>query len=192
MEEQIINDDASLWKKNRELGIEEFQVPEEVEVEPNFYNPDEGAVLISEEVTAKDVQNDLNKLKLSEPTARLIVSIMDVLVPAIGVFITKDRENKEVLKLDDDEQKTLEDAFANYLKETELQMSPGVLLITAISAVYIPKFADLKIKKRENEYAAQNGINPYMWDQRNRENNMDPQQHSNQEQQGDNSNARQL
>lgn len=154
---EIINDDASLWKKNRELDVEDYETPEE---QPDFYTPE-----VDEDVTDADVRNDLNKLKLTQPTAELLVSIMDVLVPAIVVFLTKEKDNKRIFKLDADEKETLSDAFANYLKETSIEMSPGVLLITAIGAVYIPKFAEMKMIKRDSQQIEtdyeqeENGVN---------------------------------
>jgi len=169
---EIVNDDAALWKRNRELAIEDYDEPDQT---PDFYTPSDDPEEL--EITDKDVHNDLNKLKLTQPTAELLVSIMDVMVPALVVFFTKNKDNKATFKLDPDEKETLQDAFANYLKETSFEMSPGVLLITAIGAVYLPKFAEIKLPpktdvKQISYEQAQDGTNADMRNQRNGQDHM--------------------
>ncbi len=157
MEERLI-DDAALWKENRELGIEAYQEPGPADP-PDFVNlgseagelpglDDDGADG-PQDITNKDVRNELNALKLSEPTAKLIVSLMDVLLPNIAVLISKKKEDKQIVKLDADEKEALTSAFANYLKETSFQMSPGAVLVTAIAGIYVPKFATVYVHRND-------------------------------------------
>lgn len=159
MEERLI-DDAALWKKNRELGIEAYNVPEPTD-QPDFVNISSEAGELpgldgdgadgQHDITNKDVSNELNALKLSEPTAKLIVSLMDVLLPNLAVLISKKKEDKQIVKLDSDEKEALTGAFANYLKETSFHMSPGAVLVTAIAGIYVPKFATVYMHRNEPE-----------------------------------------
>lgn len=149
--QEVLVDDAALWKKNRELEIEEYTVPEQVP--DGFIDVDEQDTVISDEpkhVTATDVRDNLNMLKLAQPTAGLCVSIIDIVLPALAFWIVG--AEKSDMKLDADEKDTLQDAFANYLKDKNLEMSPGGILLMTIAAIYTPKIIMVRMsKKKANE-----------------------------------------
>lgn len=152
-ENKPIVDDAALWKKNRELQIEEIEGPEapvDIDEEPPGFI-DVNDVEDNKPITATDVRSELNLLKLAQPTASLCVSVIDILIPAlIGYFVGLE---KSAFKLDTREQETLTDAFANYLKDKNVDLSPGTILIITIVSIYTPKIMLIKMLK-ENGTAA--------------------------------------
>lgn len=153
MQEEKLIDDAALWKANRELLIEDIAEPEGLPEEvPGFIDVGDVSEEVPEEdITAKDVRNEMNALKLAQPSANLCVSIIDIIIPALVFHFAG--VDKQLFKLDDDERATLTDAFANYLKEKDLNMSPGAVLLLAIAGVYVPKFMYIKMMRNERATA---------------------------------------
>ena len=144
---EAVVDDAALWKKNRELQIEDVAEPEaDEDAPPGFIDvkpeADEDAPQ-NENITASDVRNELNALKLAKPSASLCVSIIDIILPALVAYFYK--ADKQLFKLDDDEKNTLTDAFSNYLKDKNMDMSPGSILLMTIAGIYIPKIMYIKM-----------------------------------------------
>ncbi|MDL2262501.1 hypothetical protein LJC11_03245 [Bacteroidales bacterium OttesenSCG-928-I21] len=136
-------DDADIWFKNREKPIADYTPPE-------FEEPE---LIESEEhktVTTTDVRNELNMIKLSEPTAEIVVEVINVLIPVIFVALLKGSD-KELMKLDDDEKATLVSAFANYFKDKNIQASPGVVLLGSITSIYGAKIMFAMMLKKEKE-----------------------------------------
>ena len=80
-------DDASLWFDSRQMEIQDYEIPED----DDFLNISdlENEDLEKEEfepekpITKKDILQNLNRIELREPTARLIISLMDVVFPLL-------------------------------------------------------------------------------------------------------------
>ncbi|MDD3687840.1 MAG: hypothetical protein PHE56_13895, partial [Bacteroidales bacterium] len=109
-------DDAGLWFESRHAEIQEFQEPEQYK---SFINIEEEPENIPEqsEVTNKQVRTELNMIKLNEPTAQIVVTLMDTLVPVLLLLIIKGA-NEDKLKLTEQEKDTLTQAWAQYLKDS--------------------------------------------------------------------------
>ncbi|MDR3046195.1 MAG: hypothetical protein LBU51_01090 [Bacteroidales bacterium] len=151
MEKQIVNDDATLWKESREIPIQEYSEPT-VSDNPEFVSTETD----SEKphfITDKEVKSNYNSIKISEPTANLIVSLINVIFPAIVCKFTKGKaDDKDNLKLEEDEKEVLVDAFSQWLSEKQVNMSPTAVLLTAIAGIYTPKIIDVFFfKTKENE-----------------------------------------
>ncbi len=145
-------DDAALWKRNRELEIEDYTVPETPPagfIDVDAQTEDSAGEDEPRHVTATDVRDNLNSLKLAQPTAGLCVSLMDIILPALACWLSG--ADKGMFKLEPDERDALQDAFANYLKETNFNLSPGGILIMTIAGIYVPKIMIVTMMKRKEE-----------------------------------------
>ena len=150
-DEKIIVDDAALWKQSRESEIQEYEVPEDDFLsiganDNNFSEPEPE----EERITKTDIQQNKNRIEFNEPTAGVIVGIMDVVIPLLFVFVFK-TENKDQFKLDSSEKDLLLDSWANYLATTNFSMSPGTVLITSLLSVYAAKVTVAVIEKKEKK-----------------------------------------
>lgn len=150
-DEKIIVDDASLWKQSRESEIQEYEVPEDDFLsiganDNNFSEPEPE----EERITKTDIQQNKNRIEFNEPTAGVIVGIMDVVIPLLFVFVFK-AENKDQFKLDASEKDLLLESWANYLATKEFTMSPGAVLITSLLSVYAAKVTVAVIEKNSTK-----------------------------------------
>ncbi|MDR1552555.1 MAG: hypothetical protein LBS69_03705 [Prevotellaceae bacterium] len=159
MQEEKINDDAALWFETRNMPVQSYEVPEVTE-EPDFVQVN-NTLTEDEEfdyISDKQVKSELNQLKLTEPMSNLIVTLLDIVIPAILCnFSPKKSDDKEDLKIDESEKEALTNAFSQYLKESDISMSPGSVLLGTVAAVYVPKFIYVfytKKKQHEDEMQA--------------------------------------
>jgi hypothetical protein len=159
MQENKVNDDAALWFETRNMPVQDYEVPEITE-EPEFVQPESTAEpeFETDYISDKQVKSELNQLKLTEPMSNLIVTLLDIVIPAILCnFTPKKSDDKEDLKIDESEKEALKNAFSQYLKESDISMSPGSVLLGTIAAVYVPKFIYVfytKKKQHEDEMQA--------------------------------------
>ncbi len=164
MQNKLI-DDASLWFESRNASIQDYETPEPVPEIPDFIDTETESEPV-EYVTSKQVRHELNMIQLNEPTAEIIVSLMDVVLPLVLVIFIKGTD-KEDIKLDQNERETLIAAWAKYLQTTSFQMSPGGILITSMLTIYGAKVtmammnrnqnSELEELRKENERLKQNG-----------------------------------
>lgn len=149
----IINDDAALWFANRHAEIQDYEAPSFVDLEQDDKLNDlaDEADSFSEKLTKTELNTQLNMLELNKPTAKIIVQLMDVLVPVVIVLIIKGADSEE-LKLTSEETQTLTEAWALYLRDSNVQMSPGMVLLGTIGIIYGSKVV---IALQENKKAEQ-------------------------------------
>lgn len=144
-----IKDDASLWWESRNTQSQDFEIPEPQPTFVNLDNSDE--IEEQQDLTNKEVRNQLNMIKLNEPTAEIITNLMNSIIPVIFVLIIKSAE-KENLELTQSERETLTNAWAQYLRDSNIQMSPGVVLLGTIAIIYGSKITMvLTERKREKD-----------------------------------------
>lgn len=144
-----IKDEAAIWFENRNAIKQDYEVPEQ---STSFVDiDDEVETEVQTDVTNKEVRTQLNMIKLNEPTAEIITSLMDSLIPVVFVLIIKEADNDK-LKLTDNERETLTNAWAQYLKDSNVEMSPGVVLLGTIGIIYGSKITMvLTERKRAKE-----------------------------------------
>lgn len=148
-----ILDNASIWHASRHAELQEFSEPEPIAA-VNFDNPEPELELEPEKnITNTEVRNNLNLIRLNEPTAQIVTTLMDTIIPVLLVLLLKGA-NEDQLKLNDDEKETLTQAWAQYLKDSNVQMSPGVVLLGSIAIIYGAKItlalSETKKNKVEN------------------------------------------
>lgn len=152
----IINDDAALWFANRHAEIQDYEAPSFVDLEQDDKLNDlaDEADSFSEKLTKTELNTQLNMLELNKPTAKIIVQLMDVLVPVVMVLIIKGADSEE-LKLTSEETQTLTEAWALYLRDSNVQMSPGMVLLGTIGIIYGSKVVIALQTAKENKKAEQ-------------------------------------
>lgn len=137
-----INDDASAWFAAQGQQLQDFEAPPAPEVDI----VDETVQLEDEgdperpygdvpEVTNQDVANVNNMRAIQRPTAEVIVGTMDVIIPLLLAWIVKGSDRNDA-KLTSDEHQTLVEAWATYLGDKNVQLSPGTALIVAMLTIY--------------------------------------------------------
>ncbi|MCK9256358.1 MAG: hypothetical protein GX793_01605 [Bacteroidales bacterium] len=154
----IVNDDAALWFANRHENVEiqNYEAPSFVDLEQDDKLNDlaDAADVQSEKLTKTELNTQLNMLELNKPTAKIIVQLMDVLVPVVIVLIIKGADSEE-LKLTPEETQTLTEAWALYLRDSNVQMSPGMVLLGTIGIIYGSKVVIALQTAKENKKAEQ-------------------------------------
>lgn len=152
----IINDDAALWFANRHAEIQDYEAPSFVDLEQDDKLNDlaDEADVQSEKLTKTELNTQLNMLELNKSTAKIIVQVMDVLVPVVIVLIIKGADSEQ-LKLTPEETQTLTEAWALYLRDSNVQMSPGMVLLGTIGIIYGSKVVIALQTAKENKKAEQ-------------------------------------
>lgn len=154
----IVNDDAALWFANRHENVEiqDYEAPSFVDLEQDDKLDDlaDEADVQPEKLTKTELNTQLNMLELNKPTAKIIVQLMDVLVPVVIVLIIKSADSEQ-LKLTSEETQTLTEAWALYLRDSNVQMSPGMVLLGTIGIIYGSKVVIALQTAKENKKAEQ-------------------------------------
>lgn len=101
-------------------------------------------------VTSDDVRNVQNMRILQEPTAKIIVGVMDIVIPLVVMLLMKNVA-EESMKLEKSEREELELAWAVYLGDKNVQVSPGVALIACIVTVYGGKVISVMQDRKQRE-----------------------------------------
>lgn len=140
-----LKDDAALWYESRQVDIQDYE-------EPAFIEPDPETEDTKEHITDRDVRTELNMLKLNEPTAEILISLMGYFMIIPLSFICKGITREEA-KVEAEERDTLVQACASYLKTVSFNLSPGAVFLTTVLTVYGAKVANFHLnKKTEPEF----------------------------------------
>lgn len=153
----MIQDDASSWFASQQQPIQDFEVPPAPDAGPLDAVPPadpDRPYADAPTVTDEDLRNLTNMRLAQQPTAELIVGVMDVLMPLVLVMLIKGTD-KDDIRLEPDERETLVTAWAGWLGDKNIQASPGVVLLIAIVTVYGGKtVAAVADRKRKDEIAS--------------------------------------
>ena len=105
----MIQDDASSWFASQNQPIQDFEAPPAPEAEPlnpePAFDPDR-PFADAPTVTDEDVRNVTNMRLAQQPTAELIVGVMDVILPLALVLLIKGTDKNDI-KLEPPGQATL-------------------------------------------------------------------------------------
>ena len=149
----MIKDDASDWFASQGQEIQDYEVPPLPEVEPAEIIDDadvDRPYGDTPEVTNDDVRNVMNLRAVSKPTAEVVVGTLDVVLPLVLAWIIKGADRDE-LHFSPEERDTLVEAWANYLAEKNVQVSPGMALIVSMLTVCGGKVAVALASRKANE-----------------------------------------
>lgn len=151
------NDDAASWFASQGQQIQDFEAPPMPEMEATIETaevlegPDPDRPYgDAPTVTSDDVRNVQNMRILQEPTAKIIVGVMDTVIPLVVMLLMKNVA-EESMKLEESEREELELAWAEYLGDKNVQVSPGVALIVCIVTVYGGKVISVMHDRKQRE-----------------------------------------
>lgn len=140
-----MKDDADIWMATMGQDIQDFTVPPSPIEEPEPIEEPS-----PETITNADVRNHANSIALRRPTAEIIVGTTDMLVPALLCMLIKHTDAGDY-KLKPDESETLVAAWANYLGEKSIDLSPGWALIGSIATIYGSKLMMAFATRKERQ-----------------------------------------
>ena len=154
----MMNDDSEIWYQTQGQEIQDFETPPDpaadfagdvsASLNPDFYATADEAE--PEQVTQADVRQRMNLQAINKPFANLIVGGIDAIVPLVFVAIVKGTDTGD-LKLDPNEREELENAFALYLGEKSVNVSPGYALLFTIACIYGSKIYTALQNRKQNE-----------------------------------------
>ena len=139
------NFDAFLdtYKEPREI-IQEPSIPEPEQVEPSDNLPG-----LDEPVA--DPVMEHKKLEVAMIPAETIVDVIDTTAVSLNSYIAQEHQEGA----SEDEKESLKHAVANYLKDTDIDISPGKLCLILILMIYAPKTLQaFQARKQNQENAA--------------------------------------
>jgi len=97
----------------------------------------------------RENRSESQVIKEASSLANGIVVITDLLVSNVaGAF---SGGNKEDYKLSDSEKSAANDAWAKYLAEKNVELSPGLMLIIVMGLIVVPKFVAANRERKERK-----------------------------------------
>jgi hypothetical protein len=152
MENEKIQDDFDLFKQCENMEIQDYSEPSSNQY---FVNDDSSSNGYDTEAAT---HKPIKKIGIApEKLAKKIVVGMDIVLPTgIGLIFEKfnRKPNEDDLELDDEEKDILIENWTDYLREKQVDVSPGLLLIISILLIYSMKIAIvLKSTAKDKEIA---------------------------------------
>lgn len=149
----MIQDDASDWFASQGQEIQDYEAPElpefdDAESVDAETIDDERPYGDVPEVTNDDVRNMANMRAIAQPTAEVIVGTLDVVMPLLISIMIRGSEREES-RLTEGERETLTEAWATYLGDKNVSVSPGVALSVAMITVYGAKVISALESRRQ-------------------------------------------
>lgn len=130
------------FKEEREV-IQEPTIPEPEPVEPSDTLPEIDNV--------PDPAVERQKLDVAMIPAETIVDVIDTTAVSLNSYIAHEPQEGAT----ESEKKSLQNAVANYLKDTDIDISPGKLCLVLILMIYGPKTMQaFQTRKHNQENAA--------------------------------------
>lgn len=131
------------YKEPREI-IQEPSIPEPEQVEPSDNLPG-----LDEPVA--DPVMEHKKLEVAMIPAETIVDVIDTTAVSLNSYIAQEHQEGASAE----EKESLKHAVANYLKDTDIDISPGKLCLILILMIYAPKTLQaFQARKQNQENAA--------------------------------------
>lgn len=143
-ERDSFDDFLDSLKEDREV-IQETKIPEP-EPEPADTLPG-----IDDAEQLPDPVMEHKKHEVAMFPAETIVDVVDTAAVSLNSYIAMERQQGA----SEEEKKTLQNAVANYLKDTDIDISPGKLVLVLVLMIYGPKTVQaFQIRKQNQENAA--------------------------------------
>lgn len=120
----------------REVIQEQVEIPE----------PSPSAPELVPEGTEPDPVMERNKMEIAMIPAETIVDVIDTTAISINSYIAKE----PVEGATTEEKQSLQKAVANYLRDTNIDISPGKLCIILIMMIYGPKIMQAWQTRKQN------------------------------------------
>lgn len=140
-----LGNNTDTWKAYVETNCGIKQPVNLAEVQDPLDSVDE----ITEIETERENTPRVNLVREAQTAANVVVIGSDLLLSRFfGMFSGDDHEQ---FKLTKDEKEFYTDAWANYLADKNIEMSPGLTLIIVTIMLIIPRFADAQRIRKEKK-----------------------------------------
>lgn len=148
----MINDDANDWFLQQGQEIQDYEVPDAPDFGIDNEDTDDTDRPYADvpEVTNDDVRNVMNLRAVSRPTAEVIVGTLDVVLPLLVTMLLRGTERDDC-RLDPSEHETLVEAWATYLGDKNVDVSPGWALIISMITIYGAKVGGALANRKERQ-----------------------------------------
>ena len=117
----------------------------------NDFGDDDGVNGAVKPVTSSEVRDTKNRFEMAKMSSNVIINIVDGIMTRGSSFIA----GEEVPELSSTKKKELSDAFANWIKDFDFELSPGWLFAFAFFSAYGPMYYDAfevrKLKKKNEK-----------------------------------------
>ena len=133
------------WKKYVEDNCGIKQPVNLAEVDDPLDSVDE----VTEIETEREQTPRVNLIREASTAANVIVISYDLLLSRIAGMVAGD--DYEQFKLKNDEKEYYQDAWANYLADKNIEMSPSLMLIVATLLLTIPRLVDANRIRKEKK-----------------------------------------
>ena len=127
-------------KEEREV-IQEPVIPEP---EPEPVEPEN---LPGVDEPAPDPSREQKKFEVAQIPAKTIVDVIDTAAVSLNSYIAHQPQEGA----SESEKESLQDAVANYLRDTEIDISPGKLVLVLVLMIYGPKTMQAFQVRKQNE-----------------------------------------
>lgn len=130
-----------------ETFLDQLNEPREV-IQPQVEipEPEPGPAELVPEGTEPDPVLERNKMEIAMIPAETIVDVIDTTAISVNSYIAKE----PVEGASPEEKQSLQKAVANYLRDTNIDISPGKLLIILIMMIYGPKVMQAFQTRKQN------------------------------------------
>lgn len=143
-ERDSFDDFLDTLKEDREV-IQETPIPEPEPVEPGDTLPG------FDDQPVADPVMEHKKLEVAMIPAETIVDVIDTTAVSVNSYIAQEHQEGASAE----EKESLKHAVANYLKDTDIDISPGKLCLILILMIYAPKTLQaFQARKQNQENAA--------------------------------------
>ncbi len=146
------NDVAAQWFDIQGQVIQDYEVPEYPVEAPEPLPGDMAAADDNdvETITADDVSAQANMMEYNKPISETIVFMMDMILPTVAALLLKGTDSQD-LKLTPEEHAQLVNAWALYLGNKEVRVSPGMALLVSVATIYASKVAIAIAHRKDDE-----------------------------------------
>lgn len=143
IQEKHVDDNFGKFLKTLNEEREIIQEPHVPEPDPL---PSDSLPGIDDTEEVPDPVLERKKHEVALIPAETIVDVVDTAAVSLNSYIAKERQEGA----SDEEKRTLQNAVANYLKDTDIDISPGKLVLVLVLMIYGPKTVQAFQIRRQN------------------------------------------
>lgn len=146
-ERDSFDDFLDTLKEDREI-IQEPNIPDP---EPSPMEPSDSMPGLDDGAAPSDPVIEEKKMQVAMIPAEVIVDVIDTTAVSLNSYIAQEHQDGA----SQEEKESLQKAVANYLRETDIDISPGKLCLVLVLMIYGPKTMQaFQVRKEHQENQA--------------------------------------
>lgn len=146
-ERDSFDDFLDTLKEDREI----IQEPTITDPEPSTAEPSDAMPGLDDNPVASDPVVEEKKMQVAMIPAEVIVDVIDTTAVSLNSYIAQEHQDGASTE----EKESLRKAVANYLRETDIDISPGKLCLVLVLMIYGPKTVQaFQVRKEHQENQA--------------------------------------